>query len=322
MHGLASNVPQTNPYAYGHNVLGSFDVPPSPRRSLSKEQKDRARKEEEEKFNRRGISAFPSYEEQLCLPDEVVASVKAVALGILKHIFAPIVTLRRKKTYRARLIQNFHVTERVVEKFPFETNPVFAPWTNLDDIVAAFELTPFVHKSNEIVLYQHDISQSGVWYLASGTVEICQKKQWNSKSLGKANREVAAAVRGPKILGEFAMLSEEPRMSTVVCKTQCLFFVLDKHVFRSLFLSLDPHTQNMVNQIGYEQRVSIMKQAYPVNVEHIRKCALFRDFPDDIVQRMIDNFVPLPVPRKGIVCAQGDEAENLFYIANGKVGVY
>eukprot|EP00759_Apiculatamorpha_spiralis_P023211 PhF_6_TR27119/c0_g1_i1/m.39515 len=315
-------------YEGGRNVLHEFIIPKSPKRKLSIELSISASInksftqliQSRDSSARAEVGSLPSFLEQQFLPQEVQDALKAVAIEILRRLFYPIVFLRKRKLERKALLDK--VEHERVELAPFIANPVFSPWTNLKSVIQAFEQQPIVYQSGEIVLYQHDISQSGVWYLASGTVEICNKRTWNSKSLGSTNRDVLAVIRGPKILGEFAMLSDQPRVATVVCKTQCLFYVLDKVMFHSLFDSLDPTLKKVVNNMGYVKRMEMMKQAYPVNVEHIRKCALFNEFPNSVLQRMIDNFVPLPVPRKGIVCAQGDEAENLFYIANGKVGVY
>eukprot|EP00759_Apiculatamorpha_spiralis_P023214 PhF_6_TR27119/c0_g1_i4/m.39519 len=308
-----------NPYEGGRNVLRDFDIPKSPRKG----NQTALLQMQTVQLQSREDSCFPSYAAQQSLPRETQEAVRCAARDVLTQLLLPIIHVRRQQTKRIGYLEKFNLTEMDVAVEPFLNNPLFAPWTNLKAVRGAFLRRPVAFIRGEIVMYQHDISQSGVWYLASGTVEICNKRAWTSKSLGNDNRNVVATLRGPMILGEFAMLSGQPRISSVVCKSKyCLFFVLDKLAFQSLFLSMPESVQHHVSDLNYSKRVGVMRQAYHIRCHDVRKCAFFRDFPDDIVQLMIDNFVPLPVPRKGIVCAQGDEAENLFYIANGKVGVY
>eukprot|EP00759_Apiculatamorpha_spiralis_P051748 PhF_6_TR547/c1_g1_i1/m.498 len=270
-------------------------------------------------------AAFPSFQELCSLPEEFVQTIGFMVIDFLRKLLYPVALLWVRKKWRQRMMERareqFHTAFPVPSLAVMQTNQLFGQWTNLHSVIASMKAMVF--EPGEFIIHQGDTSRSGAFYLASGHIEVRKKRNSKRKSLGLNNSIVVASeLKAPIIVGEFTILTEEPRLATVVATTRCIVYILTREDFYKCFRAMEQSTQDMITDVSLTRRTAIMRQAYPLTVDKLRKVKLFNHWPDELLTKMIGNMEPLAIPKKGVICNMGDPAENLFYIANGTIGIY
>ena len=103
----------------------------------------------------------------------------------------------------------------------------------LVDLIPKLILTVF--KKNEFLIHESEQAGSGIFFVMTGSVAVYKKENSTCKKIGETNGTLLARLLPMACVGEFAFLTEEPRMATITALERVECWVLRKQ-YESLFL--------------------------------------------------------------------------------------
>ncbi len=87
-------------------------------------------------------------------------------------------------------------------------------------------------KAGEVVFNEGDEANDGLYYTCYGTVQIFRKENGGVREL--------AELSDGSVFGEMALVNSSPRNATVVAKTDCGFYTMNRQNFQHRVEQLDP----------------------------------------------------------------------------------
>lgn len=87
-------------------------------------------------------------------------------------------------------------------------------------------------KAGEVVFNESDPADDGLYYICYGTVRIFRKENGGVRDL--------AELSDGSVFGEMALINSTPRNATVVAKTDCGFYTMNRQNFQHRVEQLDP----------------------------------------------------------------------------------
>eukprot|EP00759_Apiculatamorpha_spiralis_P037692 PhF_6_TR37476/c1_g1_i5/m.55207 len=275
-----------------------------------------------------GELPLPNAEDMRSLPQEFQNTVYGIAYQTLNRLFYPRLLLRVAIKRRRKMCElNKNAPKVTVEML---TDPkyriiLFQTWPRelLVDMIDMLRVIVFA--SGELIIHEDEQAGSGIFFLLQGTVSVIKKVRVNekkSKSLGPESTKQLVVLNPPVCFGEFAFLTEEPRLASVRAVSNVVLWVLRKADFHRLFARLPKEKLTSVIKVAFEKRNQALHMNYPVTNEFLRSFAMFKNCPDDVLDKIRSKCTPNAVPKKFTLYKRGDRAQRIYFLRNGKVGLY
>ncbi len=267
---------------------------------------------------------FPSYEELQLLPEEIRETLMSLVVDFMHDMLYPrLVLLARRRQRRVAVFAALQSTPTIPVAF-LQQVPFFSRWTNLEGVIAALELQ--IYEKDDFIVMQGDTAQSGVLFLAQGTVSVRRKKNPELFVPGQKTKGCSDAVTVQirtmepfQCYGEKNFLTEEPRMETLRALTRCAIWVLKKDSFFRLFDQLPEDRRRAVAEAAYERRREIMTKVFPLTAEVLSDQPLFSSTPLDNLELLALKAEPRVYQKNSCICGIGDTGREMYYIARGDV---
>ena len=266
-----------------------------------------------------GMECFPSQVVLDCMPSLVSDTIIKFALDRLVLHFLPAARLwLRKNLLRSRIETKSELPKPSIESL--QKASLFKSWPDIHLVQERLLLHSV--DSGTIIVHEGEQASSGLFFLASGVVEVVKKKERSIKGISSNNKQLVSTLSAPSLFGEYSILTDEPRHATIRAITEVDLWVLRKSDFINLFSSLPEAASQQVQFSAFEQRKSVMFQAYPMTPVLLRNCQLFKDVSDVLLIALIEKLQPYFVPAGDVVCKAGEVAADVYFLRHGKVGVF
>lgn len=92
-------------------------------------------------------------------------------------------------------------------------------------------------KAGETVFKEGDLPDDGMYYICYGTVEVKRQEPKGERVLGELTEGM--------VFGEMALVNNAPRNATIVAKTECGFYTMDRGNLQHRIEQLDPIMRGM-----------------------------------------------------------------------------
>lgn len=167
------------------------------------------------------------------------------------------------------------------------------------ELLERLELRSF--SPGEAIVREGETGQS-MWVLAVGKVQVVQQFEGVPRTVD--------TMSDGAIFGEIALLSDVPRVASVVAETACMLL----EVPRSLIASLSSReTLEPVLQRFYKERLL---------ANLLRSAEVFRALPADSLKRLADRFELRTAERGDELIRQGDAGRGLWVLLRGRCVPY
>eukprot|EP00759_Apiculatamorpha_spiralis_P027165 PhF_6_TR30131/c0_g1_i1/m.44062 len=268
-----------------------------------------------------GTVPLSGSQELMCLPQEIQTEVINIAFRTLQKFWYPKIMLAAQIRWRKKLTFDGLKTCPPATLEVIQRQPMFRLWPQglVLEIIESLSLISF--SQGEFIIHEDERSGSGIFFLMQGQVAVL-KKMSKKKSLGPGNTKKLVELSPPVCFGEFAFLTEEPRMASVRANTNVDLWVLKKHDFYRIFSRLSKSIMNTVVSVAFEKRVSAMHTAHPMTHELLRSFPIFRMCSDQILDQIRGNLRPIAVPKKYTLYREGEIGSNMYFLRVGKCNVY
>lgn len=183
----------------------------------------------------------------------------------------------------------------------------------LANLVATIQPTFF--RAGDFVMQEGDHGEM-MYFIDTGTVEVIVKKtNSQSKSRAKGNGFVVATLTSGAYFGEFALLTDEPRMASIQCVEDTFLWGISRSAFRKELdaISQGNPVQAILIEIADQRRLQNMKKLYPLRIQQLKAVELFSEWPEELLQAIMAKFTPY-VAHMGDVVVKEDELGNALYI--------
>eukprot|EP01065_Artemidia_motanka_P013177 TRINITY_DN17268_c0_g1_i2.p1 TRINITY_DN17268_c0_g1~~TRINITY_DN17268_c0_g1_i2.p1 ORF type:complete len:625 (+),score=195.41 TRINITY_DN17268_c0_g1_i2:42-1916(+) len=258
----------------------------------------------------------------------LVESLEDRAVAALALLWLPIATLFYRKRRRRESVQQWLVmrppaTRTRLAMEALRNSEVFAKWPQalLEELVD--KAVPSCSFPGEVLLHEGEPAAQAMAVLLSGSVTVLKRKKGAAKK-GFSRKDAGNLVgvgTAPLVFGQFSLLCDEPRMASAVVNGSADVAFIKQADFLKYFWEL-PHTLRLsVTENALAQRKYNLINTFQVTEEQLRKASLFRDFPQEHVQMIRERLKPKVVGPGTQLCAQGDKAQDMFFIARGRVGL-
>ena len=263
---------------------------------------------------------LPRYQELQILPPEVQVAINKLSVEVLSRYLYPRLLLKRRQTWRRKLISQAFVPALTLEAFMKQS--IFSSWPVSLAEEAIRCLHPVAVERNEIIIHEDENAGSGIFFLVAGHVDVQKKISRKSKSIGPGNTKLLVSLGPVACFGEFAFLTEDPRMASVRATAPSSLWVLEKADFHRLYAKVPLPITAKINEVAFRQRTKNMLNTYPLNVQVLRGYAIFSQCTDEVLQKIIPRIKSHAVPR-GTTITKFDEVANVFYfLRRGVCGVF
>lgn len=272
-----------------------------------------------------GKEGIPTLHDLNNLPNELRETFIKIACDNLARQFYPKLLLRRQKRYRAEEIATAMRTSRRLTVDDLRKSTLFKQWPEdlLCECVANLDMMTFDAK--EFILHENENSGSGIFFILKGTVQVTKRISLKKKSIGSDNCTVLATLTPgavPICIGEYALLTEEPRMATVRAVTHTVAWVINKKTFYECFVRVPPACLANISQQAFQKRNANMKLSFPVTPASLLQHGLFRPCSEVMLQELVNGLIPHALPKYFTVCGAEELAQCVYLLANGKCGIY
>eukprot|EP00755_Sulcionema_specki_P006479 Sspe_Gene.35576::Locus_17231_Transcript_1_2_Confidence_0.667_Length_2546::g.35576::m.35576 len=168
--------------------------------------------------HRKGVAEkFPTQHILHYMPPLIQSSIRQFAFDKLQQFFLPACRLWLRKGHRARQVSQKRDLARPSKQW-LSTLPLFRPWPDYDQIIGRLILQ--CYDPGDVIIYEGEQANSGLFFLVSGSVEVVRRKQRVTKQPSRDNEVVMAQLSAPHQFGEFAILTNEPRSATIRAITE------------------------------------------------------------------------------------------------------
>eukprot|EP00756_Hemistasia_phaeocysticola_P045062 Hpha_TRINITY_DN18831_c0_g1::TRINITY_DN18831_c0_g1_i1::g.26298::m.26298 len=270
--------------------------------------------------------ALPTAGDLAELPENLRETFRTLAMRTLRKFLYPRLLLMMRRRDRRKL-NEAHANVPPLTPEILQRQQMFAqcPRDVLIDVCQALVLMNF--EAGEYLIHEDENAGSGIFFICTGKVDVLKKKDRKNKSLGPENTTKLVTLPfspGQVVcVGEFAFLTEEPRMASCKAVTMVDCWVMRKNDFATFIKRL----QNMDNvfsavvDVAFQTRKNTMHMSYPMNREKLCVCPIFAACPDKMVHEYLDALKPYAVPKDFVVLKSDTTADKILFLQNGRVAV-
>ena len=267
----------------------------------------------------KGQMALPTAKDLAQLPRTLQKTFKCLAMETLSTYLYPRVLLCQRKQERARMQAMSTCPRLTVEHL--SRQQLFKNCTpdDLRTIIEKLELC--VYDKGEYIIHEGDRSGSGIFFVATGQVSIWKKADRQSKAVGAANGSLLVVLGPVACVGEFAFLTEEPRMATIQaqCRVEC--WVLKKSDFYAFIQRLPEHAFASIVESAFATRNNTMHMSYPISANLLRLRSVFTPCTGPIVDEYLSILQPYAVPKNYCVAKGDQRMDRILFLQNGRCAV-
>eukprot|EP00759_Apiculatamorpha_spiralis_P038222 PhF_6_TR37584/c0_g1_i2/m.55762 len=251
---------------------------------------------------------------------------RSLAMEKIRRTFYPKLLLLRRVKQRSKANRALIKTTPKPIVSDLRRIKLFERWDEslLGTIIDGLQLSSY--DPGQMILYEGEPYSSGMVLLVKGTVDIMKRKfvkgPGYSKKINGANCKVLGQLTAPVCLGEFALLTEEPRMASIVCVTKCVAWVVNKTLFADVLSRVPRNVMVDISSIAFEKRNANMALSFPMTVQMMRQYPLFRACSELMLQEMIHSLIPHALPKNYVVCEAEELSHCMYFLRNGLLGVF
>ena len=177
---------------------------------------------------------------------------------------------------------------------------------------------PVAAQKGDRIINEGESARSGVWIILSGTGHMTKKVP--SRERGAPPSEITVyRFNAPILLGDFALLTDEPRTASVICDSICACFVLPKAAFLKVLAQLTPELQMSVYEKAFARRQQNIEKFFPMTVDGMRKSPVLGRVSDTDLRELKQHLRPLCLTAGTTIVAQGTKGTAMYYLCRGRV---
>ncbi len=174
---------------------------------------------------------------------------------------------------------------------PISALPYFAGLTSREMEIAMRSLSPVEAAQGEVLFAQ---GEDGGWIyiLARGTAEISIERpplsvDTAANGWGACERRVLAAVQAPALLGEMAMLLDEPRSAWAVASSPCLLLQVSREEVRRALDANQKWAQRLLLAMSKILAARVAEMNRQLGALSLREGRALPDDELDVLQRSL-----------------------------------
>ena len=189
----------------------------------------------------------------------------------------------------------------------------------LQKLIDRLELVVF--QKDEYLIHEGEQIGSGIYFIAAGKVAVWKKKQRANKRVGRANGTLLVELEPITCVGEYAFLTEEPRMASCQAASRVETWVLKKTDFNEFIKDLPEKTFGSIIENAFATRNRTMHMSFPITEEMIARRSVFAPCPRKVLSEYITQLEPFTAPKNYQVTKGDMRAERVLFLQNGRCGV-
>eukprot|EP01062_Namystynia_karyoxenos_P013462 TRINITY_DN14857_c3_g1_i1.p1 TRINITY_DN14857_c3_g1~~TRINITY_DN14857_c3_g1_i1.p1 ORF type:complete len:1401 (+),score=410.76 TRINITY_DN14857_c3_g1_i1:87-4205(+) len=211
-----------------------------------------------------------------------------------------------------------------------QSSPLMALWPACHLRVLAERCTPLHTQPGDPVVREGEMPGMGLLVLSEGIaqehrLERPERRASNATAVTfhrrRSSRKAFRRIRPPAVLGDFAVLTEEPQEYVITSETACVWYVIPRSVFLSEMDTMLPGVRNRVYDIAFERRLNLMHSHWALTVRDLRRSFLFADLSDSELQTLLFRLEPRCIRRGQHLCHAGEDAREIYFLRRGELEV-
>jgi CRP-like cAMP-binding protein len=131
------------------------------------------------------------------------------------------------------------------------------------------------------------------------------------RELADGKTKTVARMRGGSFFGEMALMSDSPRLASVIAEEECILLELTKANLNKI-IKKHPSVEGVLNRFYQNRLLANVLRANP----------LFRELPAGDKQDLVGQFRSKSVPRGTVFLEQGQKGDGLYLILRGRCEVF
>eukprot|EP01006_Ploeotia_vitrea_P030075 TRINITY_DN62532_c0_g1_i1.p1 TRINITY_DN62532_c0_g1~~TRINITY_DN62532_c0_g1_i1.p1 ORF type:complete len:917 (-),score=52.27 TRINITY_DN62532_c0_g1_i1:856-3606(-) len=254
--------------------------------------------------------------------------VERKAIRTLECLFLPIlkkyVTLKKHRQDRA--IKTQEAMERALRPTAekLQDMVIFENWPNWNilNIIEALQLRWYA--DGHPVAHEGDFGDE-LYIIHQGVVDIVVRNASTSnKSRSLSNGVVVASLSDGTYFGEFALIAEEPRTATAICRGPVIMWILHKRDFKTEVERLQGKVKEGLIRTADKRRKSNMYKLQPLTINMLLKVpntGFFTAFGEHQLNILLPKFKPVVFRKGDTIVKEGEPGGGLYIVSQGRVAV-
>eukprot|EP01062_Namystynia_karyoxenos_P047564 TRINITY_DN35948_c0_g1_i3.p1 TRINITY_DN35948_c0_g1~~TRINITY_DN35948_c0_g1_i3.p1 ORF type:complete len:862 (+),score=147.51 TRINITY_DN35948_c0_g1_i3:418-3003(+) len=269
-----------------------------------------------------GRLALPSAADMASLPGYLRSTFRNLAMKTLCNHLYPraLLWVRRRRKKMLLVVARSQCPSPTVDVL--RAQALFREWPRslLEELLPRFEMEVF--DSDEVIMHEREPG-TGVYFLMSGRLEILKRVRGARGEPETKKRQKRLGIVHPvTCVGEFSILTEEPRMASIRAVDVCICLVLRKRVLEEYVVQLPPNSFSSIVDLAFAARNRTMHLQHPMSAQTLRAASpILRPCPDPVLDLMVAKLEPYCVPKDLILCRGEQLADRMYFLRNGRCGV-
>ena len=254
------------------------------------------------------------------------------ATNKLKKTFTPILRRRiavmakhreRAVLTEARLKDNQPPTPFLLQKQV--AGDFFRHWSDADLKELIQALTPRTLVPGEFLIMEGDVDRV-LYIMTRGECHGFMKKAdatgRDRKRRCDANAAATWNMSAPNYVGEFALMSLEPRSASIRCSTEVDVWSIDIAKFNTIRRHLSPKLLEELDHVTNERRQRNLNEYFRPRLDFIIKHPVFHSWNPAHLQQLLDALRPIVLTVGKCLMRDGDNDDRLFFVSDGELLVW
>eukprot|EP00756_Hemistasia_phaeocysticola_P005151 Hpha_TRINITY_DN13201_c0_g2::TRINITY_DN13201_c0_g2_i1::g.154829::m.154829 len=176
----------------------------------------------------------------------------------------------------------------------------------------------------EVVMHEKEPGTC-IFFLMAGRCEVLKRSQTDPHGrTDKKSQELMTLLNPVAVIGEFSILTEEPRLASIRAREGENVFcqVLRRSDLMPLLNTFPPQLFNQIIGLSFEARNKNMIYTHPMTTRAMRAASpILQPCSDEILRMMMAKLTPYCVPRGVTICKSEQAADSMFFLRSGRCGV-
>eukprot|EP01065_Artemidia_motanka_P039807 TRINITY_DN4908_c0_g1_i1.p1 TRINITY_DN4908_c0_g1~~TRINITY_DN4908_c0_g1_i1.p1 ORF type:complete len:1300 (+),score=396.68 TRINITY_DN4908_c0_g1_i1:55-3900(+) len=184
----------------------------------------------------------------------------------------------------------------------------------------------------EVVVHEGENFGSGMYALLEGVVQVVKKTSQVESPPGSPGHRrrksvaadgpgniVCARLEAPQLLGDFTLLTEEPRTASIVSLTDTDWTIIPKACFMRELAALAEEPRRRVYALAFARRVQNMIRLFPMSISDLRRSFLFDSLSDTQCRALIARLQPRCYRKGQYLARPSGRATEMFFLRRGEL---
>ena len=256
------------------------------------------------------------------IPNEVQEEVRRYAAMQLSLLWIPRVMLCNSKQKKRKELTDIQHDKLSMLVDLLKTSEILVTWPIERLQVLAQESIPIALQAGDVILHEGEVGGSGIWLLLTGRVVVTKKivcgEKTKSGAKGMMNSEVLARIQAPKLLGDFALLTDEPRTASVILDEDTTCWTVPRAIFIRELELLSAKQQEQIYNRAFKRRQCNIVGFMPRTVNDLRSSPLLDTLDDHEREVLLPSLQPLCVRAGNSICVSGTKTRGIFFLCRGQ----